>query len=135
MIRMLNVFIDGASKGNPGTGGVGFIVREDSNNSIVLQGSRKIGRATNNQAEYSALIIVLKKIKKLKNLGNFKLKIHSDSELLVKHINDEYKIRSSNLVDYYLEAKSLLQYFNYTIVHIPRNQNTIADALANRSLR
>lgn len=134
MIRTLNLFIDGASKGNPGRSGVGFIFIEDSTKKIVLRGSEYIGIATNNQAEYLALIIALKKLNKEKNLGVFKLKIFSDSELVVNQINGVSKIRSGNLIDYYLDATALLQFLNYKMVHISGEENNIADALANKSL-
>ena len=113
MIRTLNLFTDGASKGNPGKGGIGFIVKDESNEEIILKGSQRVGVVTNNQAEYMSLLMALEKLKKTENLGDFKLKIFSDSELLVKQINGDYSVRSSKLVDLYLETKTLLRYFNY----------------------
>lgn len=134
MIKSFELFIDGASKGNPGRGGIGFIVKDGFNGEIILKGSQRVGIVTNNQAEYMALLTALEKIKKMTKLGTYKLKIFSDSELLVKQINSEYRVRSSKLIDLYLEAEAILRYFNYKIIHIPREQNTLADALANKSL-
>lgn len=117
------IYIDGSSKGNPGDGGIGIVIIKDNN--ILYKISQYIGESvTNNVAEYTALIEALK----FANLKGYKeFEIYSDSELLVKQINDEYKIKNPNLIPYYKKAKDLINQFDkVTIKHINRNSDRIA---------
>lgn len=122
------LYCDGASSGNPGDSGIGAVLLlEDTAHEI----SEHIGTATNNIAEYTALIKGLSKAKALK-IEN--LKIFLDSELIVKQIQGKYKVKSENLKALHQEALSHLKYFKaYTISHIPREQNKRADALAKKA--
>jgi len=122
------LYCDGASSGNPGASGVGAVLLlEDKTYEI----SEHIGTATNNIAEYTALIRGLSRAKALKIE---RLKIFLDSELLVKQIEGSYKVKSENLKGLHQEALSRLKSFKaYTISHIPREQNKKADALAKKA--
>ena len=127
----LTMYIDGASRGNPGPAAVGVVLL-DAVGSHVLSISSYIGETTNNQAEYRALITGLTEAAKL-NTGH--LDIRSDSELLVRQITGRYRVRNADLMPLFRQAKGLLGSFgSYSIDHIPRKQNSAADALANQAL-
>jgi len=125
--NIVKIFIDGASRGNPGKAGVGFVFL-DKENKVILEGYKYLGVKTNNEAEYQALILALETALK-KGLKN--IEIYSDSELLVKQINRDYKVRNKNLLTKFNKAIDLLNNFEYKISHIPREKNKIADKLAN----
>lgn len=129
--RMI-LYCDGASRGNPGPASVGaalFREGEDEPRECI---SRAIGRATNNVAEYSSLIDGLKKAL---DIGCADIEIRMDSELAVKQIRGEYRVKNENLRPLYEEARALLERFKrWKIQHIPRNRNSLADRLANEAL-
>lgn len=122
------LYCDGASSGNPGASGIGAV--------LLLEGktyeiSEHIGTATNNIAEYTALLRGLSRAKALKIE---RLKIFLDSELIVKQIEGSYKVKSENLKALYQEALSHLKSFKaYSVSHIPREQNKRADSLAKKA--
>lgn len=122
---------DGGSRGNPGPAGAGAVLR-DQNGLVLNELSRFLGIATNNVAEYQALLMGLKAALAYKP---DKLLIRLDSELLVKQLNGAYQVKSEHLKPLYLEAKSLLAGFpRVEITHIPRALNSLADALANQAM-
>jgi len=120
--------IDGGARGNPGPAGFGVVI-EDHAGRRIDEFHQFLGTQTNNFAEYSALVAALEYA--LRN--HFRaLKILSDSELLVKQIKGEYKVRSAPLQDLYAKAKALIREFDaFAIQHIPREENREADHLAN----
>lgn len=123
------LYTDGASSGNPGESGIGVVLTIDGKR---IELSEYIGRATNNVAEYMALIRGLEKAKKL---GLDKLDILLDSELLVKQIKGEYRVKSEYLRVLYGKVIALLDSFShYSIKHIPREKNSDADRLARKAL-
>ncbi len=123
--------IDGAARGNPGHAGIGAIIR-DKDDEVLLSISEYIGEATNNIAEYSALIVSLQALTKFK--AN-EVKIFSDSELLVNQLNGDYRVKNENLKIYFNEAKSLLKtYEKVEISHVERKKNKEADQLANEAI-
>ena len=124
---MYSMFIDGGARGNPGPAGIGIVILKD--NKTIKELSFYIGRTTNNISEYSALIAGLYYIEK-NNISN--INIYSDSELLVRQINQEYKVRNPNLIKYYEEAMKYKHLFN--IFHIRREKNKRADLLANLAM-
>jgi len=127
----LVAYIDGGARGNPGPAGYG-VVLEDEIGRPVAELSEFLGRQTNNYAEYSALLAALNY-----TLGRgFKaLKAISDSELLVKQINGEYKVSSPTLKDLHSRAMNLLDKFDYfEIKHVLREKNRDADRLANLAM-
>jgi len=127
----LTAHTDGASKGNPGPAAIGYTIEKDG---IVLEErSRYIGDATNNVAEYRALIAALRR---MKELGATEVVIYSDSELVVRHINGLYKVKSRSLKPLYLEVMSLLGNFrSHRVVHVTRDYNSVADGLANKAIK
>jgi ribonuclease HI len=125
------IFIDGASRGNPGPAAIG--VQITSNGKILVQVAEKIGLTTNNQAEYLALIRALIETKKL---GARNAAIFSDSELLVRQIKGVYKVKDENLKLLFRTALWMISAFfeKIELTHIPREKNVSADALANQAL-
>ncbi len=124
----INVFIDGASSGNPGPAGCGVVIIEGQ---TIREISCFIGRATNNVAEYMALIIALEE---LKGKVDCDIIISSDSELIVRQMEGQYKVKDSVLSFLYQRAKRLWRN-HYSLVHIPRERNELADALARRAIK
>lgn len=119
--------IDGASKGNPGSASIGVVVFQGNKKEMF---TKRIGRATNNVAEYTALIEALKYIRK-KKLRN--VIIFSDSKLVVEQVNGERKV--IKMKPYYDEVMKLLDGLDVRIVHVPREEVAIADYAANRTYR
>lgn len=127
----LEIYIDGASKGNPGPAGVGVVICKDSQ--VLKNISSFIGNATNNVAEYSALIYALQEALVLKAAN---ININTDSELLSKQLNKEYKVRNQNIIGLYNQAVHLISAFEcVSIRHIPREQNCGADKLATLAVK
>lgn len=121
---------DGASSGNPGESGIGVVIDVDGKR---LELSEYIGRATNNVAEYTALI---KGLEKAKDLRIGRIEILLDSELIVKQIKGEYKVKSESLRALYNRVIALLKDFeSYVIRHVPREENMDADRLARRAIK
>lgn len=122
--------IDGASRGNPGEAAIGVVLLREGH--PVREIAERIGITTNNAAEYWAL---LRGLEEAHRLGARRVRIHSDSELLVRQLRGEYKVRSAHLAPLYREALERLRRFEeVVIVHVPREENAAADALANRAL-
>lgn len=122
---------DGGSRGNPGPAAIGISLETDDGISVVSLG-RNIGRATSNVAEYTALLTGLREAGKL---GVKHLRVLGDSELVIKQLLGEYKVRNEVLKPLYLQAVTLLRGFQRTeIGHNRRGHNTLADALANLAM-
>jgi len=123
--------IDGASRGNPGPASYAVIMR-DPNGKVILELGKKLGRDTNNVAEYYALLAALD----YAATHNFRaLRIRSDSELLVRQIQGRYKVKSPDLKPLYERAAKLTRQFEYFVIeHVRRESNREADALANLAL-
>jgi ribonuclease HI len=123
------MYTDGASRGNPGLAGAGFVIYSESGETIK-KGKKFLGKKTNNEAEYLALILALKSLSENKCTLN----IFSDSELMVKQLNGEYKVKNEKLKPLFNEVQKLLENINYKISHIKRDKNKIADKLANEAI-
>ncbi len=127
----LIINVDGASKGNPGEAGIGVAVFDKDLN-IVHESCEYIGAATNNVAEYKALILGVKLAVEF-NAKNTLFK--SDSELMVKQITGEYRVKNTQLKSLYSEVQSLLgKLQEWKIKHVPREENAEADLLANKGV-
>jgi ribonuclease HI len=125
------VHTDGAARGNPGPAAIGVTVKDSSGNSLARI-SRRLGRTTNNQAEYRAVIAGLEKAVAL---GAREVSVKSDSELVVKQLNGRYKVKNAALRPLYQEVVRLTgRLTSFSISYIPRTQNREADALANQAL-
>lgn len=130
-MRRLEIYIDGAAKGNPGPAGVGVIICRDG--AVLKNVSNYIGHATNNVAEYTALIHALQEALILKAE---ELKINTDSQLLYRQINKVYKVRHPQILSLYNQALRLIEAFKHVdIKHIPREQNSGADKLATKAVK
>ncbi len=129
--KRLILHTDGASRGNPGDAGLGVLM-EDESGHIVKKLARYLGHATNNQAEYAAMIAGLREAS---GLGAEELSIYADSELLVKQLNGQYRVKNPELQVMHAEAKSLIAgYRRVVIEYVPRAMNAEADALANEAI-
>lgn len=123
---------DGASRGNPGESGVGVIVRDESGREI-LSISGYLGTATNNIAEYTALVLLLQK---MQHIPCTRLVVQSDSELLVRQVNGIYRVKDPGLKRKFAEVQQLRAAAPFTLElkYVPRAQNAEADMLANRGI-
>lgn len=125
-----SVHIDGASRGNPGAAAYALVI--DRPGQPRWEEADCLGHTTNNIAEYTALVEALKRCHEL---GGKHLLIHSDSELLVKQMNGEYKVKNPDLKELYDKAQSHLRHFeSVKIRHVYREHNAQADALCNDAL-
>lgn len=138
LLALIKVFTDGASRGNPGKAGIGIIIY-DENNFIIESYKEFLGEATNNQAEYKALLKSTELIKKLLEKGEIKIdriEFYLDSLLVVSQINFDYQIKEPELAilnnKFHFRMKKLG--FPYSIIHIEREQNKAADRLANLAI-
>ncbi|MBP6914034.1 ribonuclease HI family protein [Candidatus Parcubacteria bacterium] len=129
---------DGASRGNPGIGSVGVVVSNEKGEILKKYGEYLGERITNNEAEYEAVIFSFKKMKLLfgkDKVKKIEIEFRSDSELLVNQMNGKYKISEKHLQDLFMIIWNLKTEFGKVdFVHIPRERNKEADALANQAL-
>jgi ribonuclease HI len=127
----LIIYTDGGARGNPGPAGIGAIAKNDDNE-IVFEISEFIGKTTNNQAEYRALVSAIKKAKQLKTE---EVDFFLDSELVVKQLNGEYKVKNKDLMPLFLEISNFKKQFKkITFSHVRREFNKEADKLANMAM-
>ena len=130
--QILVLYIDGASKGNPGKAGAGVFVTNDKGMKIA-EISRYLGEKTNNEAEYWALLIGLREAK---HLGGRAIHAFTDSELMERQINGLYRVRNLNLKSLHRAVvETLREFSSFSIESIPREQNQEADRLANEAIR
>jgi ribonuclease HI len=130
-VKKLVINVDGAARGNPGPGAIGAVLKDENGNTLGRI-SRTIGTATNNQAEYRAIIAALEKAI---SLGAGQVVVKSDSELVVNQINGRYKIKNTVLRPLYQQVVRLAGSLeSFAITSVPREQNAEADALANKAL-
>lgn len=126
---------DGGARGNPGPSGCGFLI-QDENKKVLFEGSIYIGETTNNQAEYQALYLGLEKIKALSSSEVERIDCYLDSELVVKQLKKEYKMKNPELRIWFDKINILNMQFGYCINfhHVMRQQNKKADQLANEAM-
>lgn len=127
----LIAYIDGGARGNPGPAGYGAVIKDQSGRKVG-ELSEYLGHQTNNYAEYSGLLAALQYA--VQN-GQRALKVISDSELMVKQIRGQYKVKSPALLDLHRRAQALIAQFDwFSIQHVMRAQNRDADGLANAAM-
>ncbi len=127
---MLTIFTDGASRNNPGEAGAGVLILRD--NKPVAKLARYLGTTTNNIAEYTAAIMGMEHAIML---GASSVRLMADSELLVKQLNGQYKVKNEGLKPLHHKVKELIAKIgNVEVQYIPRAQNKEADALANKAI-
>lgn len=125
------LFADGGSRGNPGPAASGAVLIA-GNGELLEEVDAYLGVATNNVAEWTALLLGLQAAAKR---GIRRLAVRLDSELVVKQLRGEYRVKHANLQPLYRRARALLESFDYVeIRHVPRNENRLADRLVNRVL-
>jgi ribonuclease HI len=130
-VRQLDIYIDGASKGNPGPSGIGVVICHNAQ--TIKNISSYIGNTTNNVAEYTALIYALEEALKLKAET---LKINTDSQLLYRQLNKVYKIKNPNILGLYNQILHLMEGFRQvSIINIARQDNRGADKLATKAIK
>ena len=128
---LIVVNVDGASKGNPGESGIGVAIFDKDSN-LINEACDYLGVATNNIAEYKALILGIKLSTKY---NTKRVLFKADSELMVKQIKGEYRVKNAQLKLLFTEAQSLLKKLpNWKIMHVPREENKEADLLANKGV-
>ena len=122
---------DGAAEPNPGPAAIGATIKDEQGR-LITTISQNIGHSTNNQAEYRAIIAALEEAARL---GARQVELNSDSELVVRQIKGEYRVRKATLKHLYQQVKQLQSCLeSFTINHISRQQNIEADRLANKAL-
>lgn len=127
---MLIIHTDGGSRGNPGKSGIGIVIEKENGEKEELY--RYIGVTTNNIAEYTALKTALLRAIEL---GEKNVSVHMDSELVVKQIKGEYKVRNEGLKPLYNEIMDIIKNFDsFEIKHVMRSENKEADKLANKAM-
>jgi ribonuclease HI len=128
---------DGGSRGNPGPAGIGVIF-SDEKGKVIKEYGQKIGRATNNEAEYEAVIFALQKAKLIfggKKIKEMPIEVRMDSELVSKQLNGKYKILDRKIEQLFLKTWNLkIDFGDVKFIHIPREKNIEADKLANRAM-
>lgn len=131
MSKTLTIYTDGGARGNPGPAGIGVAIYDDARK-LVVTAKEYIGTATNNQAEYRAVILALAEAKKL---GGTELHFYLDSELVVKQLNGEYKVKDKDLGSLFVKIWNLkAEFTRITWQHVRREQNKVADALVNQAI-
>jgi len=128
----LMLYIDGASKGNPGRAGIGVCIRNGEGKTVAAL-SRYLGRKTNNEAEYWALLLGLREAKRL---GGEALRIFTDSQLMERQLNGIYRVKDLKLKSLHgAVIQELKGFLSFRIESIPREQNREADRLANQAIQ
>jgi len=128
---VLEIYTDGACRGNPGPAGIGVVVKSDGQ--VIKEISQSIETATNNIAEYTAVIYALQEALVLKAR---KVLIQTDSELVAKQLTGEYKVKNANLKPLFDQIRHMLPGFErISFKHIPREENAHADKLAKQAVK
>lgn len=129
--RKLIIYTDGGARGNPGPAGCGAVIKDEGGR-LLAEVSHYMGMATNNQAEYTALLLAMDKAAEL---GGQELEIFMDSELVVRQLNRQYKVRNGELAKLFILVYNKSQKFKKCVfTHIRREQNKEADKLANEAM-
>jgi ribonuclease HI len=130
-VQRLTVNVDGGARGNPGPAAIGVVV-SDGDGEVLEERAEAIGTATNNVAEYRALLLG---IERAAQLGASELELVGDSELIVRQVKGEYKVKDATLRELHAEVKRALAPFErWSIRHVRREQNAEADRLVNEAL-
>ena len=132
--KKIFIFTDGGSRGNPGPAALGAVI-QDENENLIKEYGEFLGEKTNNEAEYEAVIFALKKTKHLfgkKKIKEAEVIIKTDSELLARQLNGEYKIENANLQSLFMKIWNLkIDFASVDFQHVGREKNKRADRLAN----
>lgn len=127
----MRVYSDGAARGNPGPAGAGAVLVEP-NGQVVDRIGKYLGIQTNNFAEYTGLLLGLRRAREL---GAQEVEVYADSELMIRQLGGRYQVKSTSLRPLYEEALELLNGFSRVkLVHVPREMNSAADEMSNRAI-
>jgi ribonuclease HI len=130
-VRRVRVFSDGAARGNPGPAGAGAVILDEEGRVLARLG-RFLGKQTNNVAEYQALLLGLRRARQM---GAREVEVRADSQLLIRQLQGKYAVKNEVLKRLHEEALALLRSFDrYQLVHVPREQNALADEMSNRAI-
>ena len=130
-MSVYKIYIDGAARGNPGPAGAGILIL-DHNNKTISEISKYLGEATNNVAEYTAMVLAMDEARNLKAKD---IVVNTDSQLLAKQLGGEYKVKNPALKQLHSKVNSLLASFDEVRINmIPREENKQADFLANKAI-
>ena len=130
--RSFIIYVDGGARGNPGPAGAGVQIQTADDATVLFEGGWFLGRATNNIAEYRALLAGLERAR---TLGAERVEIRSDSELLVRQMQGQYRVKSDNLRDLFERARRLCRGFaDVRFTHVRREENKDADRLVNQAV-
>ena len=133
-MKSFTIYTDGAAKGNPGPASAGWVILSGEGK-LISEGKKYLGEMTNNQAEYRALLLALAELQKKEKAEEVRLNLHADSELMVKQLKGEYKVKNEGLRPLFREATLTLSKFaGFSIKYIPREENSEADRLANEAI-
>lgn len=137
-MQKIIVYTDGGSRGNPGISGAGVHVTDEAGTTIK-KASKALGETTNNEAEYQAVILGLETLKKVfgkEKLANLEIENRLDSELVQKQLTGVYQIKEERLWPYFMKIwnAKVAEFPNLTFKYIPREQNSVADGLANEAM-
>lgn len=136
--KNLIIYTDGGSRGNPGPAAFGYVIK-DAGGNLLKQHGETIGKATNNEAEYQAVVAALKKAKQMRGkekLKQARIEVRMDSELAVRQLSGMYKIENEKLQPLFMEIWNLRVELggNVSFLHVPREQNKEADRMVNEAL-
>jgi len=130
-VRRVRVFTDGAARGNPGPAGAGAVIL-DGEGRVLARLGRFLGKQTNNVAEYQGLLLGLRRARQM---GAREVEVRADSQLLIRQLQGKYAVKNEVLKRLHEEALALLRSFDrYELLHVPREQNALADEMSNRAI-
>jgi ribonuclease HI len=125
------LYVDGGARGNPGPSGIGVVITDPDGNELV-RANDYIGTATNNAAEYRALLLGLEKARAL---GAREVEVVNDSQLVARQVSGQYRVKSSDLRPLHEQVVDLLRSFErWSIRSVPRDENELADSLVNEAI-
>ena len=128
----VTVHVDGGARGNPGPAGAGVVISDAADGGVLYEAGLFLGHATNNVAEYKGMLHGLVMARALKA---HEVEVVSDSELLVRQMNGQYKVKNAGLLPLYKQGKVLAAGFETcSFRHVRREQNVLADSLVNRAI-
>jgi ribonuclease HI len=133
-MKKIIIYTDGGARGNPGPAGIGAVIFDEHEKEILAQAKEYIGETTNNQAEYKAVVLGLQKAKGLKPKPQ-EVEVRLDSELVCSQLSGTFKVKNPDFQESFIKIWNLRQEFKkIEFKHVRREQNKIADKLANEAM-
>lgn len=134
-MQKLTIFTDGGARGNPGPAGIGVVIYDEKDNEMSSV-SESIGTATNNVAEYKAVVRALEHVATIvDDTKAIKITLKLDSQLVERQLNGAYKVKDAGMKELHAQSKELIeQYSSVEFIHVKRELNKVADKLVNQAL-